>query len=394
LRILHVTPSFYPAWAYGGVPRCAYELCRSLVQLDVEVSVWTTDARDENRRIEERATVVDGISVRRFPNLSNGLAYHRQLYLPRGLWRHALAHAADFDVIHIHSHRHLLELMVGLAARHSDLRYVFTGHGTVPPIERYVRIKKILDVLSTKRFLRSAAVCIAVSQAEVSHYRKMGVEQRRIVVIPDGIRLDEFSRLPPKGTFRAALQLGDGPLIVFVGKITPRKGVDVLLRALARLPESVKLAVCGNFMMADEPIRRLVRELGIDRRVLFTGLVFTEDRNSAYVDADVVAYPSVDEIFGLVPAEALMCGAPVVVCEDSGCGEVVRAADAGLLVPYGDVEALTNALQRLLADPALRRRYATNGRRYIEEHLSWNSVAAETIAVYRQVYREHPRKSG
>ena len=88
--------------------------------------------------------------------------------------------------------------------------------------------------------------------------------------------------------------------------------------------------------------------------MLFPGLLLGDDRNAAYVDADVVAYPSTDEIFGLVAAEALMCGTPVVVCDDSGCGEVVRAAGGGRLVPYGDPAALAIALQALLDDPAER----------------------------------------
>ena len=80
MRILHVAPSFYPAWAYGGIPRCAYELCRSLVGLGESVTVWTTDAYDAAQRMRDVETTVDGIFVRRFRNLHNGLAYHRQLY--------------------------------------------------------------------------------------------------------------------------------------------------------------------------------------------------------------------------------------------------------------------------------------------------------------------------
>ena len=106
---------------------------------------------------------------------------------------------------------------------------------------------------------------------------------------------------------------------------------------------------------------------------------------AAYVDADVVAYPSVDEIFGLVPAEALMCGAPVVVCDDSGCGEVVRAAAGGLLVPYGDAPKLADALATLLNDRSQRERCVTSGRRYVREHLGWEHIARQTLDLYCRV---------
>lgn len=388
MRILHVTPSFYPAWAYGGIPRCAYELCRALVQQGDEVAVWTTDALDEHSRLRGAPEeFIDGMHVRRFRNLSNHLAYHRQLYLPPGIALAPWRDLAAFDLVHIHSHRHLLEALVGAAALRRHIPYVFTGGGTVPPIERYVLIKRVLDLIGANSILEHAAACVAVSEAEVPHYRAAGVEAARIRVIPNGIRLEDYAALPARGSFRQAYGLGSGPLVVFVGKITPRKGVDVLVRAIKLLPPAVQLVVAGNFMMPEQPIRQLVAELGLGDRVHFPGLLLGDDKTAAYVDADVVAYPSTDEIFGLVAAEALMCGAPVVVCDDSGCGEVVQAAAGGLLVPYGDPPALAAALGGLLDDPARRRACADSGRRFVERYLSWEVVAEQTRALYREVLR-------
>ena len=304
MRILHVTPSFYPAWAYGGMPRCVYELCRSLSRRGEQVSVWTTDVFDGRTRLREHETTVDGIFVRRFRNLSNWLAYHRQLYLPPGLLGAAIRDLGEFDLVHFHSHRHFLQAVVGTAARRRGLPYVFTGNGTVPAIERYVLVKRVIDHLGAETFLCDAAACIAVSQAEVSHYTGVGVDPARVRVIANGIRLEEFATLPESGRFRRAFDIDDGPLVVFVGKITPRKGVDVLLRSLALLPSDVRLVVAGNFMMPERPIHQLAEELGVSERVRFVGLLLDDDRNAAYVDADVVAYPSTDEIFGLVAGEA------------------------------------------------------------------------------------------
>jgi glycosyltransferase involved in cell wall biosynthesis len=255
----------------------------------------------------------------------------------------------------------------------------------VPPIERYVRAKRFLGVFGGERPLREAAACIAVSPAEMEHYRRAGVAEERIRVIPNGIRTDEYERLPSVGTFRRAYDLGDGPLVVFVGKITPRKGVDVLLRALETMSPAVRLAVVGNFMMNEDKLRRLVEALGLGRRVLFTGLLLGKEKLAAYVDADVVAYPCIDEIFGLVPAEALMCGSPVVVCADSGCGEIVRTSGGGRLVPYGDPTALAEALRELLEDPERRAELATRGREYVARFLDWEQVGERTQTLYREV---------
>lgn len=391
MRVLHVAPSFYPSWAYGGIPRCAYEVCRQLVRLNLEVHVWTTDVDDATHRLSESTAVVDGITIHRFANLSNWLAYHRQLYLPRHLWGHAQQHVSAFDLVHLHSHRHLLQLLVAGPARRAGVPYVFTGNGTVPVIERYGLVKRLTDALGARSFLQRAAACIAVANVERQHYLSAGVDADRIAVIPNGIRVDEFVELPARGAFRRQYQLGDGPLVLFVGKITPRKGVDVLLRALAQLPQDVRLVVAGNFMMPAEPIYRLARDFGVHDRVRFVGLLSGSDKLAAYVDADVVAYPAVDEIFGLVPFESLMCGTPVVVCDDSGCGEWVGAARGGLLVRYGEAGALASAMRRLLNDPSLRRDCVTYGRLYIEQNLGWDRIAEQTLALYRRVLGEGRR---
>jgi glycosyltransferase involved in cell wall biosynthesis len=353
-----------------------------LVQRGAAVTVWTTDVLDAARRLAEHREVVDGIVVRRFANVSNRLAYHLQIYLPRGLRAYARDHVSSFDVVHLHAHRHVLNAVVAAAARATGIPYVLTGHGTVPAIERRIGVKRLVDALGARKILARAAYCIAVSNAEVAHFRAAGVPQSRIRVVANGMGLGEFATLPERGGFRRARGLGDAPVILFVGKITPRKGVDVLLRAVARMPADVQLVIAGNFMMPAEPLHHLARELGMAHRVHWVGFLAVDDKLAAYVDADVVAYPSVHEIFGLVPFEALMCGTPVVVCDDSGCGEVVQAAGGGLLVPYGDAGALAGAMRALLDDPALRQRCVEEGRRYVRAHLGWDHIAERMLTLY------------
>jgi glycosyltransferase involved in cell wall biosynthesis len=94
--------------------------------------------------------------------------------------------------------------------------------------------------------------------------------------------------------------------------------------------------------------RSLVGSLGLEPRTLFTGLLRGRERLEALADADVLVYPSQDEIFGLVPLEAILCGTPVIVAGDSGCGEVITRTGGGEVVPLGDVGALTHAMGRML----------------------------------------------
>jgi glycosyltransferase involved in cell wall biosynthesis len=126
LKILQVVPFFYPAWAYGGVPRVAYELSKELVKRGHDVTVYTTDVRDRDSRYvpEKRSVIVDGIKVFYFKNLSNRLAYDYQQYFPIGLKSFVRRTIKDFDIIHLHAHRHLLNNIVHYYASKFNKPYI------------------------------------------------------------------------------------------------------------------------------------------------------------------------------------------------------------------------------------------------------------------------------
>ena len=113
--------------------------------------------------------------------------------------------------------------------------------------------------------------------------------------------------------------------------------------------------------------------LGLQQQVRFTGPMYGEDKLAAYVDATVLASAAAYEIFGLVPFEALMCGTPVVVSQESASGELVREAGAGFLVPYGDAGALAEALLQVFADQHTPRRLVVAGQAFVGDQLDWDT---------------------
>lgn len=156
LKILHVLPYFYPAWAYGGVPRVAFELTKELARIGHEVTVYTTDVFDRSSRIcgidYGIQVIVDGVKVVYFKNLSNRLVYDLQLFLPLGLRKKIKETLPDFDIVHLHSHRHFLNNVVRYHAKKIKKPYLLSAHGTVTQIERRFFLKTVFDIFLGGKF--------------------------------------------------------------------------------------------------------------------------------------------------------------------------------------------------------------------------------------------------
>jgi glycosyltransferase involved in cell wall biosynthesis len=391
LRVLHVTPYSAEAWAYGGIPRLSGALARGLVRRGHEVTVCATDACDESSRLHPLPDTLttDGVTLRIFPNVSNHLAYRWQLFLPLGLGEYLKQSAGQFDVAHLHACRNLPG---AIAARHlhrAGVPYVLAPNGTAPRIERRQLAKRVFDVAFGAATVRRASRVLAVSEAERAQLRALGVSADRIRLVPNPVDLDEFQPPPARGSFRSRLALGPTPLVLYLGQLLPRKRIDVLVRAFARLTArcapDARLIIAGNDMGAAAMARRASRDAGVAHRTIFTGLLRGRERLEALADADVVVYPSEAEVFGLVPLESLLCGTPVIVADDSGCAEIVGAVGGGQIVPLGDVAALGRAIDQVLDHPARWRSAAADGAARVRARYAGDSVCGRLDEVYREL---------
>jgi glycosyltransferase involved in cell wall biosynthesis len=393
LRILHVTPYFQDAWGYGGIPRIATTLARELALRGHHVTVCTTDAADAESRsalLSSGPGATGTVDVRMFPNLSNRLAYHAQVFLPRGLSGYLSNHATGFDIAHLHACRNL---PVSLAARQlsrARVPYVLAPNGTAPRIERRKAAKWVYDRVTGRRDLEGASVVIAVSHAERRQLEHLGVPADRIRLVGNPVDLDEHRAPATRGAFRAAHGIGTRPLVLYLGKLTPRKRVDVLLEAFAlNVGPEARLAIAGNDMGTRRSLERLASILGLGDRVLFTGLLRGATRLEALADADVLVYPSADEVFGLVPLEALLTGTPVVVADDAGCGELIAQVGGGLVTPLGDAEALSLAIRQVLDARDQWRLRAAEAAAVVRQRYGGATVAAELDVLYHDVLATH-----
>jgi len=392
LRVLQVTPYYEAAFGYGGIPRVAAALSAALARRGHHVTVCTTDACDARSRLSgpdgpgprlrawppRRAR--DGVELRVFPNLSNRLAWRLQFFSPIGLRSWLREHARDFDLAHIHGHHHLPGVIAAAELSRSGVPYLVAPNGTAPRIERRRLAKAAFDHTVGRHVLRGARGVIAVSEAERKQLEALEIAPARICGVPNSVDLDEFEGLPlPTPTSKATR-------VLYLGQLTPRKHVDVLVRAMSRLPEPVSLEIAGGDGGCEGSLRRLVQRLGLTSRVRFAGLLRGRGRLEALAAADVVAYAGRDEVFGLVALESLLCGTPVVVADDCGSGELIRRLGGGLCVPPGDDAALARALAAILAECEIWREAARRAAGEVRRLFSSDAVAATCQGIYEAVH--------
>ncbi len=379
MNILHITPFFYPAWSYGGIPRLSSYLALKQAKMGHRVHVVTTDVLNESSRQARDSFEIEGVTVKVHRNLSNWAAYHLQVFTPRGIFFERDV-AREFDIMHIHGHRNFLNTAMAYFGRRAGVPIVLQPNGTLVNIERRRLWKSAYDTFFGKREVRTTTGFIAVSDVEKRQFMEMGISEDKIRVIPNGVYMErEQVQLDFKKHYGIP-----GEYILYLGKITPRKGIEHIVKAIPLFrDQSLKLVIAGNDMGYLGQIKDQVRELSVGDRVLVAGLLTGDIKTAAYRDALYTVYVSRDEIFGLVPFESLLCGTPVIVADDSGCGEWIKRASAGNVIPYGDPHAISETVNNY--DEKREAVIVERGRAFIEKHLTWENVAARVIDFYQEI---------
>jgi glycosyltransferase involved in cell wall biosynthesis len=373
MRILQVIEFLTPQM--GGSPMIAYQISRQLAQRGHEVTVVTSNY-GKSRFPQGPFQVIFQ------PNLIARWGF----YVTPGLIPWARENLQAFEMIHLHTARTFQNIIIGHYARQYGMPYLLQAHGTLPVIVARKPAKRLYDFLFGRRVVAEAHGLIAVSPLERDQYLQYGVPAKKISLVPNGLDLEEYSHLPPKGSYRSASSIAvETHVILSVGRIHQLKGLDHLIRAFARLhkisPNSL-LVIAGPDEGDLPRLERLVSGMDLQGFVRFPGPLYGEQKLAALVDADVVTSTSYYESFGLVPFEALMCGTPVVVSREIASGQLIATANAGYLVPYGDEETLCNSLLHVLTSPEEALARVASGQAYVRQHLDWQVIITQIEQLY------------
>jgi glycosyltransferase involved in cell wall biosynthesis len=393
VRILKVTQAYYPFTARGGPAVKVRSIARGLVGLGNEVTVLTADLGFGPREIaaatvfgdaEGWRTDLDGVEVIYLKTR----CHYRNLTLNPGVLRFCRRRLKEFDIVHMYGLYDTLGPAVGSYCRRFGVPYFVEPLGMTRPIDRGLLLKKIWKKLA-KNYLHHARKWVATSELEREDLRAEGVPSEKVLLRFNGIDLDAFKKLPPFGAFRKRVGIPDDQrLILFLGRVIPRKGADLLIEALPQIGgDKTMLVIAGpegeSGYMAF--LRDKARTLGIDHRVLFPGPLYEEMQKEAYVDATVFALPSRYENFGNAAAEAIACGTPAVVSDRCGIAPLIDQR-AGLVTSY-DAGAVARTLKELLNNSELYHRLKA-GCSQVAEEISWDRLMAGMQDSYQEAMKQ------
>jgi glycosyltransferase involved in cell wall biosynthesis len=280
-------------------------------------------------------------------------------FAPAMLWR-VNRHVRKADFVSLHSLYSFPVLAGYLLARLHGVPYGLWPHGVLAAVQRRVsaRKKRIYDALIARSILKNASVLFFSAAGEQAESRSLRLKAPS-VVIPDGVDVAEFSTLPSRGHFRARYLSGHcGPLVVCIGRLNAKKGLDLLIDAMARVVNrrpDVRFAIIGPPDPAPfrERVMNWVRENKMESSTVVTGAINPAERLEALADADVFVSASEFENFGFAVFEAMASRIPVVVSDSLDYAGEIAHAGAGFAVPR-DADHFAAAIVQLLDDPALR----------------------------------------
>lgn len=393
MRILHVIPWLAPR--YGGPAILVPQACVGLAERGHHVEIVTTNA--------DRPGVLDVPTGRLIEWAGAATTFH-PISAPKGYvtsWSMLVdlfRRESTFDVVHIHYLYRFHGLAAAAVARARGVPYVIQAHGSLDPWHRQQkrRAKDLYHALIQDPIIRGASAVLCTSHREELSIRALGYTVPTWV-IPIGIDADEL-RLPGVPDVAMATGAGvDARVVTFLGRISEKKGVPLLVDAFriaaAAFPRA-HLMIAGP---DDEGIGRglapMIAEAGLADRVSFVGVVGGAQKRSLLQRSDVFVLPSADESFGIAVAEAMAVGCPVVVSPEVAIEDVVRASGAGLVVKR-DPSAIANAIATILSEPALAAAMGAAGRQVVDERFSWPIVATQMEAMYEAVVNTARRRSG
>jgi len=384
MKILHITPSLSDAW--GGPTRVIKGLTESLHKKGVKSTILTTTGH----RVGFGSYSDLQSDIRTFPTQPLSLlwtGYSRNL--KKALSEEIRSH----DVVHIHELWHFPHFAAYLSAQRENKPYCISIHGHLSPWalnHKNIR-KRIYMNLFQNKTIESASVLHAVTQEEINHIEDLGITNETRL-IPNGLSTStHYESVSASDFINAYPRLRGKPILLFLGRIHPVKGLDLLSEAFTEIVQTnpnVHLVIAGPDENGyKKRITDILKRNQTLKNCIFTGMLSDLDKTSALKASNILVLPSYSEVMGISTLEGMEAGLPVVITEGCQFPEIGKAG-AGLVVPH-KAEDLRNAILYLLDNPNTAQQMGKIGKQLISERYNWDNISDLYIQLYTDIISRH-----
>jgi glycosyltransferase involved in cell wall biosynthesis len=395
MKVLQIVPSI--SLIYGGPSQMVLGLAPALVNVGVDVTILTTDSNGDNGQVPLDVVLNQPIQQDGYEIIYFRCSPFRRYKFSWDLLSWLNKHAHEYDLAHIHALFSPVSSMAAAICRYRKLPYILRPLGTLDPadLRKKKQLKQLYAAVLERPNLAGAAAVHFTSSQEAKVSARFGAITRDLVlplgVIPANHKADEID----KNVLQRFDIPGDMPLILFMSRIDPKKGLDLLIPALSKLfNEGCKF----HFVLAgtnpqdpsyEEAIKKEIQNSVLHPHTTITGFVTGELKSALLEAADLFVLPSYYENFGIAVAEAMVAGTPVVISDQVHIWQEVHNSQSGW-VAKTEVDSLTQKLREALQNPQECLNRGLNAQNYALQYYSWDAIARQIYQFYQQVIPVSP----
>jgi len=398
MKILHVIPSVAPV--RGGPSQAVLEMVRELRSQGINADIATTnDNGDGVLNVPFEQSILypqpessHSVPVRFFPKFAPQMTSLREFTFSGGLTTWLWQTIAQYDLVHVHAIFSYPSTAAMAIARMQQVPYIVRPLGQLChwSLQQRSRKKQLYLQFIERTNLQSSRALHFTSEQEKREATSLGLKTPGFI-LPHGLSLPQ-AMADARQVVRAQFNLApEEPIILFMSRLHPKKGLDVLIAALSQLKDyRFTLVVAGNGTAEYEAeIERLLVDTGIHHRTRRVGFVSGAMKQQLLQGSDMFVLPSHSENFGIAVLEALAAGLPAVVTPGVALSDTVQRHHVGWVVNQTP-GAIATTLSHIFRNPQLAHRMGTHARQVVRDHFTWNRVAANLIDHYETVLRQEP----
>jgi glycosyltransferase involved in cell wall biosynthesis len=376
VKILNVNMSIDPVKG-GGTAVRTVQMSKALAKVGHTCSILTLNLGINNLDPAE----LHGVDLTILPCVS------RRFYLPWPRLSQISALVKNADIIHLMGHWTILNGLVYYYIRAYNKKYVVCPAGALPLFGRSKLLKRIYNYFLGKRIIQNSDSQIVITKEEISHFSAYGLNTDKIVWIPNGIE-PETLKIRDDASFRKKYNLGNYPFILFIGRLNPIKGPDLLVEAFCMLKKDfpnhhLVLAGPDEGMLAS--LQKTIAAYDMNDRVHFIGHISGEVKSQGLHAATLMAIPSRQEAMSIVVLEAGVTALPVLLTDRCGLN-YLEEIDSGMIVP-STIEGIKKGLVSLLPNEEKMNSLGENLQHHILENYLWSTIVVNLTNLYKNILK-------